>query len=80
MITRAFLIAVFVVFCSLSEFAQTRTCDETTDFVLDKEKPSVYLTFEKFGKALDWKESKLGQWSDKSNIKKGDDNLASAAQ
>ena len=38
-----------------------------------KNMPSIYLTFEQFGKATDWKQAKLGEWSDKSAIQRGDD-------
>lgn len=35
--------------------------------------PSVYLTFEQFGKTTSWTQSKIGEWSDKSKIEKGND-------
>ena len=70
------LIVIFsiLIFASLSVFSQQKPiCDETTNYLIDKEMPSVYLTFEQFGKATDWKQAKLGEWSDKSAIQKGDD-------
>jgi hypothetical protein len=63
-----------LIFTTLSVFSQQKTaCDATTNFLVDKEKPGVFLTFEQFGKATDWTQSKLGEWSNKSAIQKGDD-------
>ena len=70
------LIVVFsiLISVSLNVFSQQKPiCDETKNYLIDKEMPSVYLTFEQFGKATDWKQAKLGEWSDKSAIQKGDD-------
>jgi hypothetical protein len=69
------LLAIFLVLLVLSAPAltQNKNCGETSGFVIDQEKPSVYITFERFGKANDWKEARLGEWSDKSAIKKGND-------
>lgn len=72
-IKQVIALAIIVVLCCVSGFTQKGKCDETTNFVLDSEKPSVYITFERFGKATDWKESKFGEWSDKSGIKDGND-------
>jgi hypothetical protein len=69
-----FAVVSFVMFVSLNISAQQKlVCDESTNFLLDKEMPSVYLTFERFGKAGSWTQSKIGEWSDKSKIEKGDD-------
>jgi hypothetical protein len=62
-----------LVLCFLKMPAQVENCGEATGFVIDKDKPSVYLTFEQFGEANDWKESKIGDWSGKLPIKKGTD-------
>ena len=67
-------IIVLIFTLSFAAYSQQKTvCDETTNFLIDKEMPSVYLTFEQFGKANDWEKAKLGEWSDKSKIKKGND-------
>ncbi len=67
-------IIIFIFILSFAAYSQQKiVCDETTNFLIDKEMPSVYLTFEQFGKANDWEKAKLGEWSDKSKIKKGDD-------
>ncbi len=71
---RVFVLIGFLIFTNLAGFAQEKVvCDESTNFLIDIEKPSVYLNFEQFGKATDWKQSKLGEWSDKSKIQKGGD-------
>ena len=71
---RFVLIFSILICASLSIFSQQKPiCDETTNYLIDKEMPSVYLTFEQFGKATDWKQAKLGEWSDKSAIQKGND-------
>jgi hypothetical protein len=63
-----------LIFASLSGFSQQKLiCNATTNYLIDKEMPSVYLTFERFGKATDWKQAKLGEWSDKSAVQKGND-------
>jgi hypothetical protein len=58
---------------ALNIFAQMNHCDQAAGYVLDKEKPSVYIEFEQFGKADDWQNSKLAEKSKKPEIKKGDD-------
>ncbi len=58
---------------TLNMFAQVKTCDQSTDYVIDKEKPSVYIEFEQFGKADDWQRARLGGVSKKPEIKKGND-------
>jgi hypothetical protein len=72
---KSFLISiVFVFIFSFAVFPQQKVvCDETTNFSIDKQMPSIYLTFERFGKATSWTQSKIGEWSDKSKIEKGDD-------
>ncbi len=71
---KQFLIVGLMFVLNLAAYSQQKNvCDETTNFLIDKEMPSVYLTFEQFGKATDWTQAKLGEWSDKSKIKKGDD-------
>lgn len=72
-ILRLIAVVIVISFCCLSAFAQSRKCDEMSGFVLDSKNPSIYINFERFGKASDWKESKLGEWSDKSAIKDGND-------
>jgi hypothetical protein len=68
------VIIVFVFVFSVEAFPQQKAiCDETTNYLIDKQMPSVYLTFERFGKAANWSQSKIGEWSDKSKIEKGDD-------
>ena len=68
------MILSILVSVSLTVFSQQKfVCDETTNYLIDKEMPGVYLTFERFGKATDWRQSKIGEWSDKSAIQKGDD-------
>jgi hypothetical protein len=66
-----------IVFIFVFNFAvfprQKVVCNETTNFLIDKQMPSVYLTFERFGKTVSWTQSKIGEWSDKSKIEKGDD-------
>lgn len=66
------LVASVLLLSSLA-LSQSVVCDSSTNFLLNKEMPSVYLNFEQFGKAGDWRQSKLGEWSDKSKIEKGDD-------
>lgn len=62
------------VFSTLAFPQQKGVCENVKDYRLDKNNPSVYLTFERFGKAKgDWKQAKLGEWSDKSKIEKGND-------
>lgn len=69
-----FVIFITLIFASLSVFSQENSvCNETANYLIDKEMPSVYLTFEQFGRATDWKQAKPGEWSDKSAIQKGDD-------
>lgn len=71
---RFIVIFSILIFTSLCVFSQQKlVCDETTNYLINKEMPGVYLTFEQFGKATDWKQAKLGEWSDKSAIQKGDD-------
>lgn len=71
---RIIVIFSILIFASLKIFSQQKPiCDETTNYLIDKEMPSVYLTFEQFGKATDWKKARLGEWSDKSAIQKGND-------
>lgn len=71
---RFIVILSILIFTSLCIFSQQKpVCDESTNYLIDKAMPSVYLTFEQFGKATDWKQAKLGEWSDKSAIQKGDD-------
>ena len=72
---KQFLAIIGMLFISnLIVFSQQKTtCDETTNYLINKEMPSVYLTFEQFGKATSWTQSKIGEWSDKSKIEKGDD-------
>ena len=72
---RQFLIIIGLLFIfNLVGLSQEKnTCDSTTNFLIDKEMPSVYLTFERFGKATSWTQSKLGEWNDKSKIEKGED-------
>jgi hypothetical protein len=48
-------------------------CDQPNTFVINKEKPSVYIEFEQFGKADDWGNAKLGEVSQKPKIEKGKD-------
>ncbi len=69
------LILSFLFTFSTFAFPQQKgVCENTKDYRLDKNNPTVYLTFERFGKAKDdWKQSKLGEWSDKSKIEKGND-------
>jgi hypothetical protein len=50
-----------------------KVCEQPNSILIDKEKPSVYLEFEQFGKADDWKQSKLGEVSEKPKIEKGKD-------
>jgi hypothetical protein len=71
---RLVIIFSILISASLNSFSQQKSvCDETTNYLIDKTMPSVYLTFEQFGKATDWKQAKLGEWGDKSTIQKGDD-------
>lgn len=72
---KRFLIIIgFVFVFNFTGFSQQKvSCDSTTNFLIDKEMPSVYLTFETFGRATSWTQSKVGEWSDKSKIEKGDD-------
>ncbi len=61
------LILSFLFAFSTFAFPQQKgVCENTKDYRLDKNNPTVYLTFERFGKAKgDWKQSKLGEdkWS-----------------
>lgn len=50
-----------------------KACEQLNAILIDKEKPSVYLEFERFGKAEDWKQSRLGEVSEKPKIEKGND-------
>lgn len=71
---RFLIIISFISIFNFVVFSQQKfTCDSSTNFLIDKEMPSVYLTFERFGKATSWTQSKIGEWSDKSKIEKGDD-------
>src|SRR6478672_9681901 len=54
-------------------YGQSPKCGETTGFVLNPDKPSVYLEFEQFGRADDWGSYRLGEPMKKPDIKKGDD-------
>ncbi len=69
------LILSFLFAFSTFAFPQQKgVCENIKDYRLDKNNPTVYLTFERFGKAKgDWRQSKLGEWSDKSKIEKGND-------
>ncbi len=73
------LIFFFSFAFSTFTFSQQKSvCENTKDYRLDEKNPSVYITFERFGKANgDWKQSKIGDISDKSNdkskIENGDD-------
>lgn len=62
-----------LILLTLNMLAQVKTCDQSTGYVIDKEKPSVYIEFEQFGKADDWQSSRLGEVSKKAEIKKGND-------
>lgn len=72
---RKVLVILGLLFISnLIVFSQQKaTCDETTNYLIDKDMPSVYINFEQFGKATIWTQSKIGEWSDKSKIEKGKD-------
>ncbi|MGQ0542629.1 MAG: hypothetical protein ACT4O9_12370 [Blastocatellia bacterium] len=60
--------------CALSAHGQLpKTCEQPNTYLIDKEKPSVYLEFEQFGKASDWTQSRLGENSEKPKIEKGKD-------
>jgi hypothetical protein len=58
---------------ALNAFTQTKPCEQSTGYVIDKDKPSVYIDFEQFGKADDWQSSRLGEVSNKPKIMKGND-------
>ena len=66
-----FLYILFLL--SLNIVAQSKTCDASTGYVLNTEKPSVYIEFEQFGKADDWQSSRLGEVSNKPEIRSGND-------
>lgn len=72
---RRLAVGVFLsVVLSSFVFGQTsKACEQPNAILIDKEKPSVYLEFEQFGKAEDWKASKLGEASEKPKIEKGND-------
>jgi hypothetical protein len=65
---------LLIVGCILATLAQLpKTCEQPTTYLIDQEKPSVYLEFEQFGKADDWAQSRLGEISEKPKIEKGKD-------
>ena len=64
---------LFVLFFTFTGIAQTDKCGEATGYVLNVDKPSVYIEFEQFGKADDWGTYRLGEQMKKPEIKKGND-------
>ena len=48
-------------------------CERPNTFVINKDKPSVYIEFEQFGKADNWGNAKLGEVSQEPKIQKGKD-------
>jgi hypothetical protein len=76
---KAFLIFILLFVFSALAFSQPKgACENVKGYRLDEKNPSVYINFERFGKAKgDWKESRIGELNDKSNdkskIEKGDD-------
>ncbi len=72
---KAILAFVFLIWvCVTGSLAQTpKPCDLANGYLIDKEKPSIYIEFAQFGKADDWKQSRLGEISQKPVIKKGND-------
>lgn len=50
-----------------------KPCEQPNTYLIDKEKPSVYIEFEQFGKGTDWTQSRLGEVSEKIKIEKGKD-------
>lgn len=74
MIYRYALYAVFALAFSVPAFAQaSKICEQPKAYIINKEKPSVYIEFEQFGKADDWQNARLGEVSKKLEIKKGND-------
>jgi len=67
------VVTYILLFLSLNLIAQSKPCDASTGYVIDTEKPSVYIEFEQFGKADDWQSSRLGEVSKKPEIKNGND-------
>lgn len=68
---KIFLTIGFLFTVSTFAFAQQiGICENTKNYRLDEKNPSVYITFERFGKSKgDWQQSKIGDISDKSNDK-----------
>lgn len=64
---------ILILVLSIACISQTVKCDEQTGFVLNSEKPSVYIEFEQFGKADDWGNARLAEINIKPAIKKGND-------
>ncbi len=70
---KALFLFLMLVLCILRVPAQNVNCGKETGFVLVKDMPSVYLSFERFGRANDPQDSKIGDWSGKLPIKNGND-------
>lgn len=74
MIKRLITFAALTVASLPGIFSQApRHCDKPNTYLIDEDKPSVYLEFEQFGKAGDWKQARLGEESAQPKIEKGKD-------
>lgn len=71
------LFSSLIVLVALSSFAfsqQTQPCDASKDVRIEKDKPTIYLSFERFGKAVNPLDTRLSEPSNTSKSKeKGDD-------
>jgi len=71
------LFSLFIILVALSTLAfsqQTQPCNASKDVRIVKDKPTIYLSFERFGKATNPLDSKLFEPTTKSKSKeKGDD-------
>jgi len=64
----------FGLFFAFHVFSQVpKVCEKPNTYVIDSEKPSVYLEFEQFGNADGWGNAKLAEISQKPKIEKGSD-------
>jgi len=73
MVRSAFILTLAIVLVGHVVGQRRAVCEQPNTYVIDKEKPSVYLEFEQFGKADDWANSKIGAVSQKPKIEKGKD-------
>lgn len=68
--SKLFSAVLFLVVVSASAFSQqTQSCGASDDIRIVKDTPTVYITFERFGKALDLSEQKMVEMNNDSKSK-----------